>query len=91
MAKLKDLLKAKIHYANDLEGEAAEQYIEGFDEVLKQVAFLYAHLDVSSCGYFKEIRDRKLAQKLPLGADTALGDQSKTLGKEQVDDSPTSS
>ena len=29
------MLEAKIKYANDPEGEAAEQYAEGFDEALK--------------------------------------------------------
>ena len=29
------MLEAKIQYANDLEGEAAKQYAEDFDEALK--------------------------------------------------------
>ena len=69
--ELKEMLEAKIKYANDLEGEVAEQYAGGFDEALKQVGFLYAYLDVSSYGYFKEIRDGKLVDKLPSGVDVA--------------------
>ena len=61
------MLEVKIQYANDLEGEATKQYARGFDEALRQVGFLYAHLDVSSYSYFKEIRDGKLADKLPSG------------------------
>ena len=91
VAELNYLLKAKTQYANDLKGEAVEQYIEGFDEALRQVAFLYAHLDVSYCRYFKEIQDEKFMDKLPPKADAIMGDQSKTLGEEHVDGSPTSS
>ena len=47
----------------NLKGEAAEQYTKGFDEALNQVKFLYARLDVSSCGYFKEIWDGQLVDK----------------------------
>ena len=91
MAKLKELLEAKIQYANDLEEEVAEQYVESFDEALKQVSFLYARLDVSSCGYFKEILDGKLVDRLPLGADAAADNQLKSPSEQQVDDSPASS
>ena len=96
MAELKNLLKAKIQYAEGLEEEAAEQYAKGFDEAPKQVAFLSAHLDISSYSYFKEIRDGKLVDRPLLGANAATGDQSTApvdispLGdqdKEQVVDS----
>ena len=42
VAKLKEALDAKVKYAKNLEGEAVEQYAEGFDGALKQVRFLYA-------------------------------------------------
>ena len=74
VAELKELLEAKTQYTNDLEWEAAEQYVKGFNEALKQVSFLYAHLGVSSCGYFKEIRDWKLVDKLPSGVDALADD-----------------
>ena len=54
-AELKEALNAKVKYAENLEGEVAKWYAEGFDEAFKQVRFLYAHLDVSSYDYFKEI------------------------------------
>ena len=53
--------------------------------------FIYAYLDVSFYGYFKEIWDGKLVDKLPPGADAAVGDHLKSLHEEQVDDSPSSS
>ena len=53
--------------------------------------FIYAYLDVSFYGYFKEIWDGKLVDKLPPGADAAVGDHLKSLHEEQVDDSPASS
>ena len=68
--KLKDMLDAKLKYAEGLEGEATKQYTKGFDKALKQVRFLYAYLEVSSCGYFKEIWDGKLVDKPLLGANT---------------------
>ena len=73
---MKEMLEAKIRYTNDLEWEVTKQYVEGFDEALKQVSFLYAHLDVSSCGYFKEIKDGKLVDRSP--ADAAVDDQLKS-------------
>ena len=59
----------------------------GFDEALKQVVLLYAHLDVSSCGYFKEIQGRKLVDKLPPRVDAAKGSQGKASSEDRVDDS----
>ena len=53
---------------------AAKQYAKGFDEALKKVLFLYAHLDVSSYDYSKEIRDGKLVDKLPFVADAVMND-----------------
>ena len=85
------MLEAKSWYANDLEGEAAEQYVEGFNEALKQVTFLYTYLDICSYDYFKEICDGKLVDKLPPAVDATTSDQLKAPGEEQVDDSPVSS
>ena len=63
VAELKEALDAKVKYAENLKGEAVEQYAEGFDKALKQVKFLYTHLNASSCGYFKDIRHKQLIDK----------------------------
>ena len=55
MAELKAVLAAKVKEAENLKGEVAEHYTEGFDKAVKQVKFLYFDLDVSSYSYFKEI------------------------------------
>ena len=49
MAELKEALAAKLREAENLEGETAEQYIEGFDEAITQVKFPYSDLDVFPC------------------------------------------
>ena len=54
-AKLREALATKTREVETLKGEAAKHYMEGFDEAIGQVKFLYANLDVSSCSYFKEI------------------------------------
>ena len=96
MAELKDLFKAKTKYVAGLEGEGVEQYAE-VDEALKQVTFLYTHLDVSSRGYFKEIRDGQFVDKPFPRANAAVGDQMnapmdvsplESQDEGQVDDSP---
>ena len=63
MAELKEALAAKLREAENLEGEAAEQYIEGFDEAITQVKFPYSDLDVFPYDYFKEIQDGQLVNK----------------------------
>ena len=68
MAELKEALTAKTCEAENLKGEAVEQYAKGFDEAIKQFKFLYIDLDIFSCGYFKEVQDRKLVDKLLPGA-----------------------
>ena len=76
------MLDAKVGEVENLEGEAAEQYIEGFNKAIKQVKFLYSDLDVSSCGYFKEDCDGKLVDKPLPGANEAeveAEDQTKAL------------
>ena len=94
LVELKKALDAKVKYVENLKGKAAEQYTEGFDEAFKQVKFLYAHLDVSSYRYFKEIRDRQLVDKpLPgFNATEAEGrDQTKIhtiVGEDLADDYP---
>ena len=75
VAELKDVLKTKTQYTEGLEGEAVEQYAKGFVETFKQVTFLHAHLDVSSCNYFKEIWDERLVDKSLPRANAAAGDK----------------
>ena len=65
------MLDAKVKEAENLEGEAAEQYEEAFDEAIRQVKFLYFDLDISTCGYFKEVRDGQLGDKSLSGANAA--------------------
>ena len=56
-AEHKEALTIKVKEAVNLEGETVKQYITGFAEAITQVKFLYSNMDVSPCGYFKEIRD----------------------------------
>ena len=65
-----------------------------------QVKFLYLDLDISSCDYFKDIYDRQLVGKPPIGNNivkTKAGDQTRpskdlidlaAYGEDQADDSP---
>ena len=81
VAQLKEVLKASVREVENIEGEAAKQYVEGFDEAIKQVKFLYSDLDVSSYVYFKEICDGQLVDKpLPhaIAAEVEAGDQTRT-------------
>ena len=55
----------------NLKREIAKQYAKRFDEDIKQVKFLYVDLDVSFCGYFKEVQDEKLVEKPLPGANVA--------------------
>ena len=101
VVELKEALNAKVWEVENLKGEVAEQYTEGFDEALNQVKFLFANLDVSSCGYFKEIQNGQLVDKTLPGAkpaDVEGGNHIRTpqdvvdlvaRGKDRADDSPT--
>ena len=71
VAELKEALDTKVKEAENLEGEVVEQYANRFDKALKQVKFLYNDLNVSSCGYFKEVWDGKLVDKTLSGANAA--------------------
>ena len=68
MKEQEDSYATKMKEAKNLKEKAAEQYIEGFDKAINQGKFLYADMDVSSYGYFKEIRDGQLVDKPLPGA-----------------------
>ena len=53
--EFKETIAMKDKEIEDLQGEVTKQYMEGFDTVITQVNFLHLGIDISPCGYFKEI------------------------------------